>query len=655
VIADVAPIREVGCQVPKGAAREDIPAFVVRYGQEALTLLHQLRFSPRVGALAVEHEMAYVTTGGKAPQLAACHLADATTAWQTELPEVARGLVAMPGGIVTYASIGAVGRGSTLLRFLDLRGDQLANVSLPDVPSEVVAAGAAVYAGCRDGKLYAFSPQGKLLWSYTVPGSKASPQSVYTRPCPYYVRAGTEIVAFSSFDSVFVLSSSGGLRWRWSVPEQETILRPGSTMSSTGPALVRGLAVAGEGSRVIAAAGHAIYELEDGKVGRRITHKDKPMGHAASSRAASSRAASSQGSGLLAVRAGEEILILQDGRVQGCFVAPPGAALCLNAQAGRVAAWRGRDLAVANVAGEMIAEIEFAKRISHVQCQDDGRVVVAAGHLVVLGTSDVPVAVRKRAEMGQLRGGGRALSQVGDRQASEQGIPVRWIEAVKTTTAGKARYRGRTGRQVTIEQLALEHYAGLGYAGAGTENEYWWAIMSLLFWDVIFARIPGAFGPGLGDVPNKWQDMPRDLAFPDFYRRRAKLIQKRTRELTQPRWFGMRKPDIEAELRSSFRRHRDMPCRLLDWSRYPDVEPLVMAARVLDPDQLMGILDRLLSNIGRNRSGLPDLFMASADGPLFAEVKSEKERVADHQLEWLFYLRDEVGVPVELCRVINVA
>lgn len=635
--------------MPKGAAREDIPAFSVRYGQEALTLLHQVRFSPQVGALAVEHETAYATTGGKTPRLTACRLADATTAWQIELPEVARGVVAVPGGIVTYASSGAVGKGSTVLRFLNLSGDQLASVSLPDVHSEIVATGGTVYAGCRDGKLYALSLQGKLLWSYTVLGSREPPESAYMRPCPYYVRAGAEIVAFSSFNNVFALGPAGRLRWRWSVSEQETIVRPGNIMSSTGPALVRGLAVAGEGDRVIATAGDATYELEDGKVRRCVTHKDKAMG----------QVASSQGGALLAVCAGEEVLILRDGKVEACFAAPPGAALCLNGQADRVAVWEGRDLAVANVAGETIAEIEFAKRISGVRCLDDGRIVVAAGHLVVLGTSGTPVTVPERAEMAQPatqpRGGGTVLGQTGDRPTSEQGISVRWIEAVKTTTAGKAHYRGRRGQQLAIEHLALEYYAGLGYTGAWTENEYWWAIMSLLFWDVIFARIPGAFGPGLGDVPNKWQDMPRDLAFPDFYPRRAKLIQKRTRELTRPRWFGMRKPDIEAELRSAFRRHRDMPCRLLDWSRYPEVEPLVMAARVLHANQLMGILHRLLSDIGRNRSGLPDLFVASADGPLFVEVKSEKERVADRQLEWLLYLRDEVGVPVELCRVVNVA
>ena len=62
----------------------------------------------------------------------------------------------------------------------------------------------------------------------------------------------------------------------------------------------------------------------------------------------------------------------------------------------------------------------------------------------------------------------------------------------------------------------------------------------------------------------------------------------------------------------------------------------------------------MLNDVSRNRSGLPDLFLAKTTDPLFVEVKSEKERVADHQLKWLIHLRDEVGVPVELCRVINI-
>ena len=76
-----------------------------------------------------------------------------------------------------------------------------------------------------------------------------------------------------------------------------------------------------------------------------------------------------------------------------------------------------------------------------------------------------------------------------------------------------------------------------------------------------------------------------------------------------------------------------------------------MAARVLSDEQLVIIMQHLLEDFSERRSGLPDLFLAKDGSPMFVEVKSENEKVATHQFEWLFFLRDVVGVPVEICRI----
>ena len=60
---------------------------------------------------------------------------------------------------------------------------------------------------------------------------------------------------------------------------------------------------------------------------------------------------------------------------------------------------------------------------------------------------------------------------------------------------------------------------------------------------------------------------------------------------------------------------------------------------------------RLLENFTVNRKGIPDLFLVKEETPLFVEVKSKKERVAVHQTEWMLFLRQEVGVAIEICRV----
>jgi hypothetical protein len=131
------------------------------------------------------------------------------------------------------------------------------------------------------------------------------------------------------------------------------------------------------------------------------------------------------------------------------------------------------------------------------------------------------------------------------------------------------------------------------------------------------------------------------------------LIEKRIADLTQSKLFGLRKPNIEAELRNAFRRHNGQPCRPIDWNRIHSVNELLVAPRVLTDQQLIWIMQRLLVNFAHNRSGLPDLFLYRKHQPLFCEVKSEEERVASHQIDWLHYLRDEVGVPVEICRVVQ--
>ena len=155
------------------------------------------------------------------------------------------------------------------------------------------------------------------------------------------------------------------------------------------------------------------------------------------------------------------------------------------------------------------------------------------------------------------------------RPAEEDGLPVRWFEGDKTGRwNGEGPLPGRDDRAVTIEQLALEQYKQLGFEGLWSENEYWWTIMSLLYWDVLFARLPDVFSPELGAFPGPLQDMPRDLFTGQFFSRRQDLIRRREVELRQGSMFGIRKPNPETDLRNSFARHQGMPCRSANWDRF---------------------------------------------------------------------------------------
>ena len=76
---------------------------------------------------------------------------------------------------------------------------------------------------------------------------------------------------------------------------------------------------------------------------------------------------------------------------------------------------------------------------------------------------------------------------------------------------------------------------------------------------------------------------------------------------------------------------------------------------MLSDQQIIRIMRRLLENFNENRRGLPDLFLVDQSGkPRFVEVKAEDEKVADHQLVWLSFLKDQVEVPVEICCVVAI-
>jgi hypothetical protein len=68
--------------------------------------------------------------------------------------------------------------------------------------------------------------------------------------------------------------------------------------------------------------------------------------------------------------------------------------------------------------------------------------------------------------------------------------------AVLCCAAG-CRFYGLDGSQVTVEQLALQHYAseeGGGWQGLHCEGGVWAALFGLLLWDVLFMSEWGCCG-----------------------------------------------------------------------------------------------------------------------------------------------------------------
>ena len=223
----------------------------------------------------------------------------------------------------------------------------------------------------------------------------------------------------------------------------------------------------------------------------------------------------------------------------------------------------------------------------------------------------------------------------------------------QTRTKGKALYHNANGQDVVIEQLVLEHYHTDGYRGFWSENDYWWQVMTLLYWDVVYAKFSDVFEPAFGSFPSQMQDIPQDIFTNEFHTRRQKMIEARHKSLVEPSLFGLRTPSPERELRSAWKKHKGKSCRFFDqWQKF-SVDELALAPEVLSHSQLIEIMGRLLRDFNNNRRGLPDLFLANDKQPLFVEVKSERERIARHQLDWHKFLTQNVGVQVAICRVIE--
>jgi tetratricopeptide (TPR) repeat protein len=640
-------------QISKSASKQIVEDFLIKRGKNNLSLVKQILFTPQLSRLVVSNNFFYGVTGGKTPKLFCYSVETHDRVWETALDGDPGGLTLIDNHLIASTSEGKIGQGITKLLFFNVDGKLIAAQTLPDLLSETAACSGRLYAGCRNGKLYAFSKEGAPLWSYTLEDYRHQSDEKYSRPCPYYVSAGKEIVAFSSYSTLYVLDTTGKMLYQWNVPYlNETVNGKGFqvTFSMTGGP-ISDLRVFFDSKKILISSHSTIFEIKDGKITNKINTSPENINNI--------QILDDDSIGACGF---EQALIIKDGKIKKKIPVTGICELTSNLNANRLAIWFSNQLKVLTYSGVLISEVEFVKNIHNVHIFDNGIMLVATRYAILfdsalkkpdspkLDDSSNPFVEDKTDKTIQPQ----LLENV--RPKNEDGFSIRWLEERKISLGqGKAFYLGVDGHELTIEQIALHNYLKEGFVGGWTENNYWWEIMALLFWDVIFAKIPGTFTPHFGEFPSERQDIPIDFFTLNFYLRRRKLIERRFQELNSTKLFGLVKKTFDSELRDSHKKNYGKPCRPIeDWNKYP-LELLSLATQNLQKDQMNLILQRLLENFIENRKGLPDLFLINSAGkPLFVEVKAENEKIADHQKSWHQFIKKVTQIDVEICRVIDI-
>ncbi|KAI5068304.1 hypothetical protein GOP47_0016649 [Adiantum capillus-veneris] len=226
-------------------------------------------------------------------------------------------------------------------------------------------------------------------------------------------------------------------------------------------------------------------------------------------------------------------------------------------------------------------------------------------------------------------------------------------------TGSKSRFYGYNNDQCSVEELALQHYAGDsggGWQGVHCEGGIWMTLFALLMWDVLFVDIPNVFW-------HPFQAAPLDLDTDAFYLAREPLIEAQLQRIQTE--------EVPQLLATTWSKWFGTVCRGLNWERYKLQELQTMAAcvggrglasvcRLLAEDHAGlagGMPDLFLWRVPNSRvacalcsDGCPNAYSSFAGEAKLVEVKGPRDQLSDQQRAWISTLM-EAGIDVEVCKV----
>lgn len=192
-----------------------------------------------------------------------------------------------------------------------------------------------------------------------------------------------------------------------------------------------------------------------------------------------------------------------------------------------------------------------------------------------------------------------------------------------------------TARQV--EQAALSHYQQLGWQGLHAENLIVQSLFGLIFWDIIFSEVDGAF-------IHPFQRAPRDLTSPAFFKHRQQLISDRLKLLLSDT------AAVQQLIRDTIEQKQGIANPFVPW-RWHYLSDVEAWFNRLPAKVWHDIFQRLAFDVKNNRSGFPDLWLYNDKGQVkLVEVKGPGDSIRSNQSGWLNFLAHR-QVDVRLMKV----
>ncbi|KAL8642765.1 MAG: hypothetical protein Q9228_000556 [Teloschistes exilis] len=196
--------------------------------------------------------------------------------------------------------------------------------------------------------------------------------------------------------------------------------------------------------------------------------------------------------------------------------------------------------------------------------------------------------------------------------------------------------------ECSVEAMCLSHYRSLGYKGYHSEGGIVRTLFGHLLHDILFAYVPNVF-------QTPFQTCPLDLHTDAFYTSRLSEINARLNEISNG--------DGVAILRSAHAEHAERKTCVVgvDWGF--EIEDLVEIVGCFKGEALATVLRVMAQEYQQRGGGIPDLFLwrkgeGEEEGEvMFAEVKSENDRLSDTQRLWIDVLSG-AGLKVELCNAV---